>query len=188
MADNTLQFQWITTLQGNLDLIFKGRPDVLVAGDNLWYPDQNDPGMSQAPDVYVAFGRPKGYRGSYKQWEEGGVAPQVVFEVVSPRNRRAEMNRKFAFYDKYGVEEYYVLDPQRNRAEGYVRGPDGLTDVADLNGFVSPRLGVRFAITSEEIDLFGPDGKRFLTFVELGERAARLAAKLRELGVDPDRV
>jgi hypothetical protein len=98
------------------------------------------------------------------------------------------MNRKFAFYDKYGVEEYYVLDPQRNRAEGYVRGPDGLTDVADLNGFISPRLGVRFAITSKEIDLFGPDGKRFLTFIELGERAARLAAKLRELGVDPDRV
>jgi Uma2 family endonuclease len=188
MADNTLQFQWITTLQGNLDLIFKDRPDVLVAGDNLWYPDQNDPSLCQAPDMYVAFGRPKGYRGSYKQWEEGGIAPQVVFEVLSPRNRSAEMMRKFSFYDRFAVEEYYVLDPQRGRAEGFVRGPDGLADLDDLNDFVSPRLGVRFAVTVGDIDLFGPDGKRFLTFVELGERANRLAEKLRELGVDPDRV
>ena len=27
----------------------------------------------------AAFGRPKGYRGSYKQWEEDGIAPQVGF-------------------------------------------------------------------------------------------------------------
>jgi Uma2 family endonuclease len=188
MADNTLQFQWITTLQGNLDLIFKDRPDILVAGDNLWYPDQNDPNLCQAPDVYVAFGRPKGYRGSYRQWEEGGIAPQVVFEIISPRNRRAEMMRKFDFYDRHGVEEYFVIDPHRNRAEGYVRGPDGLTDVTDLNGFISPRLGVRFTVSTSDINIYGPDGKPFLTFIELGERAARLATKLRELGVDPDRI
>ena len=35
----------------------------------------------------VVFGRPKGYRGSYRQWEEGGIAPQVVFEILSPGNR-----------------------------------------------------------------------------------------------------
>ena len=59
----------------------------------------------------VAFGRPKGYRGSYKQWEESGIAPQAVFEILSPNNRVPEMERKFRFYEQYGVEEYYIYDP-----------------------------------------------------------------------------
>lgn len=35
MADNTLQFEWIVTLQGNLDLLFRSNPNVFVAGDHL---------------------------------------------------------------------------------------------------------------------------------------------------------
>jgi hypothetical protein len=45
----------------------------------------------------VAFGHPKGYRGSYKQWEENNVAPQAVFEVLSPGNSPAEMALKVQF-------------------------------------------------------------------------------------------
>ena len=44
----------------------------------LWYAVEGDNKIRQAPDAMVAFGRPKGYRGSYRQWEEGGIAPQVV--------------------------------------------------------------------------------------------------------------
>ena len=55
------------------------------------------------PDVMVAFGRPRGDRGSYKQWEEGGVAPHVVFEVMSPGNRAGKMAKKFLFYERHGV-------------------------------------------------------------------------------------
>lgn len=38
MADNTLQFRWIVTIEGGLDALFADRPDVFVAGDLLWYP------------------------------------------------------------------------------------------------------------------------------------------------------
>lgn len=68
MADNTQQYRWIVKVQGNLD---------------VWY--RGDPKKRRAPDVYVAFGRPKGDRGSYQVWNEGGVFPQVVFEVLSPK-------------------------------------------------------------------------------------------------------
>jgi Uma2 family endonuclease len=37
----------------------------------------------------------------------------VVFEILSPGNRLAEMMAKFEFYDRYGVEEYYIYDPDR---------------------------------------------------------------------------
>lgn len=68
IADNTLQFGWITTIKGNLDVQYAKAPDVFVAGDLLWYPVEGQPKVRQAPDIFVAFGRPKGYRGSYMQW------------------------------------------------------------------------------------------------------------------------
>ena len=73
----------------------------------------------------VVFGRPNNRRGSYKQWEEEGIAPQVVFEVVSPGNRPEDMDRKLELYDRYGVlENLTFLDRQdagRRVAVGSVR-------------------------------------------------------------------
>src|SRR5262245_5694384 len=126
MADNTLQFEWITLLKGNLDTLFRDRQDVFVAGDLLWYPVEGQPELRTAPDVLVAFGRPKGYRGSYKQWEEGGIAPQVVFEVLSPNNTVLEMADKLAFYDEHGVEEYFLYDPDNEKLLVYERGREAL--------------------------------------------------------------
>ena len=99
MADNTRQYECMVTIKGGLDVLFASAPDVFVAGDHLWYPVEGHPEIRIAPDVYVAFGRPKGHRGSYKQWMEGGVAPQVVFEVLSPKNTVPEMLNKLAFYE-----------------------------------------------------------------------------------------
>jgi len=100
MADNTKQFRWIVTIQGGLDALFRENPQVFVAGDLLWYPVEGHPEICMAPDVLVAFGRPKGDRGSYMQWEEGGIAPQVVFEIRSPGNTIAVMTRKFRFAER----------------------------------------------------------------------------------------
>src|SRR5215217_4662375 len=91
MADNTKQFRWIVTIEGGLDALFRDHPQVFVAGDLLWYPVEGRPDIRMAPDVLVSFGRPKGDRGSYQQWCEQHIAPQVVFEILSPGNRAAEM-------------------------------------------------------------------------------------------------
>jgi Uma2 family endonuclease len=112
MSDNTLQFKWIVMIKEGLEAVFRNEPNVFVAGDLLWYPVQEKPKVRRAPDAFVVFGRPKGHRGSYKQWEEEGIAPQVVFEVLSPGNRPAETTRKFRFYERYGVEEYYIYIDQ----------------------------------------------------------------------------
>lgn len=200
MADNTQQFRWIVTIKENLEILFSEDPTVFVAGDLLWYPVEGNNRLCQAPDVMVAVGRPKGDRGSYQQWREDNIAPQVVFEILSPSNTVGEMTRKLLFYQQYGVEEYYQYDPERNELVGSQRSDQTLTAIPDLQGWVSPRLGVRFELTSDTLNLYGPNGDRFLTSVELAQqrnqaqqqaeaqrqRADRLAARLRELGVDPD--
>jgi len=200
MADNTLQFRWIVTLQGGLDALFAAEPSVFVAGDLLWYPVEGKPKVCQAPDVMVVFGRPKGDRGSYKQWEEENVAPQVVFEILSPGNGPTEMARKSLFYDRYGVEEYYIYDPDDGELSGWLREQGGMRALEAMHGWVSPRLKVRFELANGELRVFGPDNRPFASYVEImaqreqaerqaaknAEAADRLRQQLKALGVEPD--
>src|SRR5262245_3616825 len=79
MAENSLQAQYIVTIHGGLDAMFRDRPDVFVAMDHFWYPVEGHPEIVTAPDVYVVFGRPKHHRGSYLQWLEENIPIQVVF-------------------------------------------------------------------------------------------------------------
>ena len=111
MAENTLQFQWIVTIKEGLDHVFHRDPNVFVAGDLLWYPVEGDPKIRQAPDALVAFGRPKGYRGSYRQWEEGGICTPGRLRGPLAGKPARKMTQKFQFYEKYGVDEYYIYDP-----------------------------------------------------------------------------
>ncbi|MEY3556924.1 MAG: Uma2 family endonuclease [Microcystis aeruginosa L111-01] len=188
LADNTLQFRWITTIKTNLDWLFREQSDVFVAGDLLWYPVENDNKLRQAPDIMVVFGRPKGERGSYRQWLENNISPQVVFEILSLGNTLTERSKKQLFYDRYGVEEYYLYDPHKNDASGGIRGENQLEILETLDNWVSPRLGIRFQLGEPEMLLFYPDGQAFTSYNKEKQRAERLANKLRELGLNPDEI
>jgi len=210
MADNTEQFQWIVLIKENLECLFADDPTVFVAGDLLWYPVEGQPTVRVAPDVFVAFGRPKGKRGSYRQWQEENIAPQVVFEILSPGNTQKEMIRKLKFYEHHGVEEYYIYDPDRQELTGLQRQDDELQVIDGIEDWTSPLLGIRFVMTPDEpLKIYYPDGRSFLTTIELSryaqqeqqradleqqranmeqQRADRLAAKLQELGINPDQI
>ncbi len=170
MSDNTKQFNYIVLIKEGLEALFRHDPDVFVAGDFLWYPVRGDNKLRVAPDTMVVFGRPKGDRGSYLQWLEENIPPQVVFEILSPGNTRTEMSEKKAFYELYGVEEYYVYDPDRLRLEGYLRQSNRLEQIAKMSGWVSPRLGIRFEM-EPNLELYRPDGSQFVSYSEVLERA-----------------
>ena len=104
------------------------------------------------------------------------------------------MVAKFQFYDRFEVEEYYLFDPDRIDLSGWIRRGDDLVEIEQADGWTSPRLGVRFDLSSGDLQVFGPDGRPFATYVEVVEqreceehqRAERLAAQLRALGVEPN--
>ena len=209
MADNTKQFQWIVTIKENLEILFASQLDVFVAGDLLWYPVSGET-TRQAPDVLVVFGRPSGDRGSYKQWLEENIPVQVVFEILSPGNTLKEMAKKLSFYERYGVEEYYIYDPDKNDLNGWLKsqesGQNRLEVIEEINTWVSPRLSIRFHLTPQTLEIYRPDGEKFLTSVELAQQREQerqradnaetqlieerqryqdLLKKLQEKGIDP---
>jgi hypothetical protein len=100
-------------------------------------------------------------------------------------------------------------NPEDGWLEGWLREGSHLAEISRIAGFVSPRLGIRFepAPGPNNLTILGPDGAPFLTYGELvrrarsdreranaaeqradaaEQRAEHLAAKLRELGIEPD--
>lgn len=215
MVNNTEHWKVIAEVKHGLDSVFQDRDDVFVAADLFWYPVEGRPKTVLAPDVMVAIGRPRGDRKSYKQWEEGGIPPQVVFEFLSDANTPSEMTRKAMFFERYGVQEYYLYDIERNTATGFIRfqeSDDVMEDIPEMQGWKSPRLGIRFEVDENGLHIFKPDGTPFLEYDEIvrldtilnatrtqlfsteaqlkqsESRAEALAAKLRELGINPESV
>jgi Uma2 family endonuclease len=231
MSDDTLHYEWIRFVYDAIREAFEEREDVFTAGNLLWYPVEGVPTIRRAPDTMVVFGRPKGPRSSWLQWEEDGLGPQFVVEVASKSNTEEEFREKLAFYDRYGVQEYLVYDYTRERLSIWSRehtdGP--LTMVPPGQPWTSPLMGITFRLTPEgDLGIRLPDGRSARSREELlrdwrmaqqravaeqlraeaaqqraeaeqqraeaeqqraeaeQQRADRLAAKLRELGLDPD--
>jgi Uma2 family endonuclease len=218
MAENTEQYRWIVIIKENLEIMYANDPNVFIAGDLLWYPVRHTQRRT-APDVMVAIGRPKGRRGSYRQWVEDNIAPQVAFEILSPSNKDSRgsdsLDEKFIFYETYGIQEYYIYDPDDLTLEGWQRQGDRLIKISSIGNWVSPLLGIRFYwAVGQELVLSRPDGQIFLSSIDLDDqlqrskiqvwqeqqrvmqerqradqerqRTDRLAERLRALGIDPD--
>ncbi len=207
MSDNTRQYQWIVTIKENLEILLENDLDAFIAGDLLWYPIEGDNVTRLAPDVMVVFGRPKGHRASYQQWKERNIPPYVVFEILSPSNTQREMQTKRSLYETHGVHEFYIYDPDRHRLSGYIRQGDQLLSIANMEGWISPSLKIRFSKINGDLEIYYPNGRRFLTTLELNRQVSiveeerdlvtqerdlvtqerdRLLEQLRALGIDPN--
>jgi Uma2 family endonuclease len=179
---------WVYKLQRylaehNLDLVVKTSvgvrteeatsriPDVVVCTESLWQ---------------QALAR----RGSgILDFDE---TPLLVIEVVS-QDRRADYITKRGEYEQANVPEYVIVDPaenrQRVRVMAFLEGDDIYTEVNYLPGeemesvvFPNLRLSVN--------EILDPPLVEGLIKAEQAQlqKAERLAARLRELGVDPDAV
>ena len=173
MAENTLQFEWIVTVKGGLEAMFRHRPDVFVAGDLLWYPVEGKPEIRTAPDAMVVLGRPPGYRGSYKQWEEDNIAPQVVFEIVSHLvTDSRKWSARSSSTKSTGLRNTTCTTPiaETWQVGGALLGE--LEEIPEMAGFVSPLLQIRFEPGEgpDNLKILDPQGVPFATYVELVEQ------------------
>ena len=76
------------------------------------------------------------------------------------------------------MEEYYLYDPQKNDLTGWLRSESLLDVIDEMNGWVSPRLGIRFEVLPETLQLYRPDGQLFADYLEVQKQLNEVQEQL----------
>ena len=187
-ADNTDQAEWIVFAFNALRAFFWIRNGVFVATNLLLYYREGDNKTRITPDVMVAVGRPKGYRGSYKIWEEGHHPPDWVLEVASGESVEVDVEEKPGTYAGIGVREYWQYDPsggllnprlQGRRLSGleYTDLPQDRVAGAEV-AIYSEVLGLRLEFDGERLRFWDPVDQRYL-YTPRESEVGRLEAERR---------
>jgi Uma2 family endonuclease len=207
-VDSELQDLIPSLLKQMLAMLWADRLDWFFGVDMGIYYDPDLPAI--VPDGFLSLGVERivdeELRLSYVLWEEDNIPPKFVLEVVS-RKYRGEYSRKKQFYAELGVLYYAVYSSRRKKKpplEVY-QLVDSAYQMLTGNPIWLPELGLGLGrergrhqgIEREWLYWYNQQGERYLTPEERAiqaeqrlaqeqQRADRLAAKLRELNIDPD--
>ncbi len=186
----------------------RSRPDVYVAGNlTIYYsPNQKKSEFFRGPDIFVVLGVDPEPRRSWTVWEEDDRYPNVIIELLSSSTAEVDRTEKKSIYQSvWRIPEYFWFDPYSLEFRGFSLVEGVYQPIAPTHeGWLwSQELGVYLGIANDRLRLMTPDGE-LLSFPEeaatmkadreqlRADRAeAKLALwadKLRELGVDPDRL
>ncbi len=173
MGETAFHYKLIFLLFGLLETYLSARNDVTVAANMMVYCDKNNIKKWLAPDIFVCFGVENRLRRTFKTWEEG-VFPHIVFEIASESTFEKDLGEKRLDYARLGVEEYYLLDPEREYLPSplmaFKRETGRLVSVNVVNNRVlSPLLNLEIVDTSKSFRLFNPQTQEFLQAILTGE-------------------
>ena len=168
MAETQIHQEAMIELIHGLRDHFVDDPEVYVAGNMFLYFVEGDPRRNVSPDVMFIRGVPKTVRDTYKTWEEGGKAPDLVVEVSSKSTRREDLRTKLALYrDELKVREYFLFDPLGEYLKPRFRGfhlIDGdYQSIAVEDGqMASEVLGLDLRAVGETVRLVDPATGRII--------------------------
>ena len=194
-VDSEIQVLIAHLLKSVLANIWRKRDDWFFGIDMGWYYSPEEKAI--APDGFLSVGveRIKGrnLRLSYVTWEENGVIPSLVIEVVSktPGGEYKEKKKKYA---QYGVLYYIIYAPLRvrkqkltlyrlNRERKYEWQEDNPLWMPEIGLGIGTGVGNFQGITREWLYWYDKQGKRYPTPEESQqqEQEARQQAEAQKL-------
>jgi Uma2 family endonuclease len=112
----------VTNHQKVLQLIFRrlsegiedqGKGEVIIAPFDVYLDESSN---AVQPDVVVILNNNAGELNPNGHFH--GV-PDFIVEVLSPGNKDHDLIKKKGLYERFGVKEYWVVDPQTKQTRGF---------------------------------------------------------------------
>lgn len=73
-------------------------------------------------------------------------APDLVIEILSPGSEDYDHNEKREVYERFGVKEYWIVEPLTKQVTGYTLRNDSYVEIPSKPGAItSPLLGETFS-------------------------------------------
>lgn len=174
MGETDWHIYWTLQLRQLLQAHYHGQ-NVYVGSDMFIYYEQGHPNKVIAPDCFVVFDCDPKFRRVFKLWEENRV-PSVVFELASRSSVTNDLMEKPELYASWGVQEYFVFDPECECLTPALRGfklyPGRKVEMEGPQ-FKSATLNCLVQLRDRQLEfLDSPTNRRWLTEAE-SEREAR---------------
>jgi Uma2 family endonuclease len=192
-----LHLQQMMLLLKSLDWWWRDRNDFFSAGNLTVYysPRQRRSEDFRGPDFFVVLETERQPRKSWVVWEEDGKYPNVIVEILSETTAATDKGLKKQIYqNSFRTPDYFWFDPDTLEFAGF-HLLDGQYQPLEPNsqGWLwSQQLKLYLGVHQKQLRFFTPEGQLVPTPEEVAEqetqRAERLAAKLRELDIDPDTI
>ncbi|MEO0947376.1 MAG: Uma2 family endonuclease [Cyanobacteria bacterium J06641_5] len=207
--ETELHLQQMILLLNCLHWLWRDRGDYFAAGNlSIYYsPRQRKSEDMRGPDFFVVLGVEKRSRRSWTVWEEGGKYPNIIVEILSDSTADRDRKLKKGIYqDIFRTPDYFWFDPDSQEFAGF-HLMNGKYEPLEPNaeGWLwSEQLQLFLGIFEGQLRYFTPAGELVPTTEEVAlqerqraklaeeeaakerEKAQRLAARLRALGIDPD--
>ncbi|WP_353930999.1 Uma2 family endonuclease [Okeanomitos corallinicola TIOX110] len=196
-VETELYLEQIMLLIKCIKWLWKNRNDFYAAGNlTIYYsPNQKKSEYFRGPDFFVVLGTERKTRKSWVVWEEDGKYPNFILEILSPSTANTDREFKKQLYqDTFRTPDYFWFDPYTLEFAGFhLLDGEYQPLVANEKGHLwSHQLGLYLGIYDGLLRYFTAQGNLVPTPEESAEQEAkkseRLAAKLRELNIDPDTV
>ncbi|MEA5517733.1 Uma2 family endonuclease [Limnoraphis robusta] len=207
--ESELHLRQLLLLIQTLEYLWKDRQDFYAFGNlTIYYsPNQKKSEYFRGPDFFVVLDTERKPRKSWVVWEEGGKYPHVIVELLSNSTAQVDRTTKKQIYqDIFRTLEYFWFDPNSLEFEGFelVKGQYQTIKPNDKGWFWSEQLQLFLGVYEQKLRFFSLEGvlvptpeesaqiekqQREATEQQLEieqQRNQKLAAKLRELGIDPD--
>jgi Uma2 family endonuclease len=217
-VETELHLEQIIILIKSLKWLWKERTDFYAVGNlSIYYsPQQKKSEDVRGPDFFVVLGTERKIRKSWVVWDEKGKYPNLIVEILSPSTAKTDRETKKELYqDTFRTPEYFWFDPYTLEFVGFylIHGKYQPVEPNEKGYLWSEELGLYLGIyqgllryfTSNETLVPTPEesaemeaeravmeAKRAAIESERAviesEKSKRLAAKLRELNIDPDTI
>ena len=81
--------------------------------------------------------------------------PDLIIEILSPGNKKYDLAKKRKLYEKFGVKEYWVVDPETKIATGFLlKGSGYASQKESRNQLHSAIFRTTFSFLSDRISYF----------------------------------